>query len=144
VVTLRYITDRALLEDRLTAMFAGFFAALALLLAAIGLYGLMSYTVAQKEREIGIRVALGAEPGRVVREVLRDGLALTLSGVTAGFAAALATVHLVKSLLFGVVPHDPVTLLTAPATLIIVAIVACLLPAARAARIDPMMALRSE
>jgi predicted permease len=144
MVTLRYITDRALLQERLTAMLSGFFGALALLLSAIGLYGLMAYAVAQRQREIGIKVALGAEPSRVMTEVVRDGLAVTLTGVAAGFAVALATVQLVRSLLFGVTPHDPLTLLAAPASLIVVAVVACLLPAARAARVDPMIALRAE
>jgi predicted permease len=144
MVTLQYISDRALLQEWLTAMLSGFFGALALLLSAIGLYGLMAYTVAQRRREIGIRVALGAAPRRVMREVVRDGLAVTLTGVAAGFAAALATVQLVRSLLFGVTPHDPLTLVAAPASLVAVAMVACLLPAARAARVDPMIALRTE
>jgi predicted permease len=144
MVTLRYITNRAQLQERMTGTLAGFFGGLALLLSAIGLYGLMAYSVAQRQREIGIKVALGAEPRRVMREVLRDGLAVTLTGVAVGFAAALATVQLVRSLLFGVTPHDPLTLAAAPASLVAVAIVACLLPAARAARVDPMIALRAE
>jgi ABC-type antimicrobial peptide transport system permease subunit len=142
--SLTYITDRTLVQERMTAALAGFFGALALLLAAIGLYGLMAYAVAQRRREIGIKVALGAEPRRVMTEVVRDGLAVTLAGVAAGFAGALATVQLVRSLLFGVTPHDPLTLAAAPASLVAVAIVACLLPAARAARVDPMIALRAE
>jgi hypothetical protein len=144
MVTLRYITDRALLQERMTAMLSGFFGALALLLAGIGLFGLMSYAVAQGRREIGIRMALGAEPRRVMTDVVRDGLGVTLIGVAAGFVAALVAVQLVKSLLFGITPHDPVTLLTAPATLILIAVVACLLPAVRAAKVDPMIALRAE
>ena len=144
MVTLRYITDRALLQERMTAMLSGFFGALALLLAGIGLFGLMSYAVAQRRREIGIRMALGAEPRRVMTDVVRDGLAVTFTGVAAGFAAALVAVQLVKSLLFGITPHDPVTLLLAPVSLLLIAVVACLLPAARAAKVDPMIALRTE
>src|SRR5262249_7301609 len=110
MVTLRYISERALLQDRLTAMFSTFFGALALLLAAIGVYGLMSYTVEQRRREIGIRVALGADTRRVMTEVVKDGVSVTLAGAAVGFAAALGSVQLVKALLFGVAPHDPVTL----------------------------------
>jgi predicted permease len=144
MVTLSYITDRALLQERMTAMLSGFFGALALLLAGIGLFGLMSYAVAQRRREIGIRMALGAEPRRVMTDVVRDGLAVTFTGVAAGFMAALVAVQLVKSLLFGITPHDPLTLLTAPVSLLLIAVVACLLPAARAAKVDPMIALRAE
>jgi predicted permease len=144
MVTLRYITNRAQLQERMTATLAGFFGGLALLLSAIGLYGLMAYSVAQRQREIGIRVALGAEPRRVMAEVVRDGLAVTGLGIAAGGAAALVTVQLVRSLLFGISPHDPLTLLAAPLLLVIVALVACLLPAARAAHTDPMIALRAE
>jgi predicted permease len=144
VVTLRYITDRALLQERLTATLSGFFGALALLLAGVGVFGLMSYAVAQRRREIGIRMALGANPRRMMILVVRDGLAITLAGVVAGFVAALATAQLVRSLLFGVTPHDPVTLLAAPAFLVLTAMVACWLPARRAARVDPMIALRAD
>ncbi len=144
MVTLRYITDRAQLQERMTATLAGFFGGLALLLSAIGLYGLMAYTVAQRQREIGIRVALGADPWRVTTEVVRDGLAVTGIGIAAGGTAALGSVQLVRSLLFGITPHDPLTLVAAPASLVLVALVACALPAARAARTDPMLALRAE
>src|SRR5205823_3682718 len=96
VVAVRYVTDRALLQERLTAMIAGFFGMLALLLAGIGLYGLMSYAVAQRQREIGIRMALGADTARVVRDVIRDGLAVSVGGVGIGFAAALAATQVVK------------------------------------------------
>jgi ABC-type antimicrobial peptide transport system permease subunit len=89
-------------------------------------------------------MALGAAPRRVMTDVVRDGLAVTIVGVAAGFVAALVAVQLVKSLLFGITPYDPLTLLTAPATLILIAVVACLLPAARAAKVDPMIALRAE
>jgi putative ABC transport system permease protein len=129
MVSLRYITDRALLQERMTAMLSGFFGVLALLLAGVGLFGLMSYTVARQRREIGIRIALGAEPRRVMADVVRDGLAVTLTGVAVGFALALASVQLVKSLLFGVTPHDPLTLVAAPVSLLVIAVVASLWPA---------------
>jgi putative ABC transport system permease protein len=112
--------------------------------AAIGLYGLMTYTVTQRRREIGIRMALGAEPLRVMRGVVKDGLAVTLTGAALGLGAALGTVQLVKSLLFGITPRDPLTFVTALSSLIVITILASLLPAARAARVDPMLALRAE
>jgi len=91
---------------------------LALLLAGIGLFALMSYAVAQRQREIGIRMALGADTGRVVRDVIRDGLAVSVGGVGIGLAGALAATQLVKSLLFGITPRDPLTLLAAPTLLV--------------------------
>jgi putative ABC transport system permease protein len=121
-------------------MLATFFGGLALLLAATGLYGLMSCAVAQRQRETGIRMALGADSYRIMRTVVVDGLMTTLVGL----AAAVVSVRLVKSLLFGVTSHDPATLVAAPLVLIAVAVAACLLPAARAARTDPLDALRGE
>lgn len=142
--TIDYITDRVLLRERVAAMLAGFFGGLALLLAAIGLYGVMSYTITRRRREIGVRVALGADGARVMRDVLGDGLRVVLAGVLIGSLGALGTVRLVKSLLFGVTPYDPVTLAGAALSLIAVAALACALPARRAARTDPMIALRAE
>jgi predicted permease len=142
--TLTYITDRVLLQERLTAVLAGFFGALALLLAAIGLYGLMSYAVSHRSREIGIRLALGAAPGRVTTEVMRDGLGIALVGLGVGFPVALAAAQLVRSLLFGITPYDRVTALIAPLPLLVVAALASLVPARRAARVDPIVALRAE
>jgi predicted permease len=142
--TLTYITDRVLLQERLTAMLAGFFGALALLLASVGLYGLMSYAVSQRTREIGIRLALGAAPARVTTDVMRDGLAIAGAGVAIGFPVALVAVQLVKSLLFGITPFDPLTSLIAPLSLVAVAALASLFPARRASRVDPILALRAE
>ncbi|HEV8345253.1 MAG TPA: ABC transporter permease [Vicinamibacterales bacterium] len=142
--SLSYITGRTLLQERMTATLAAFFGGLALVLAAIGLYGLMTYAVTQRRREIGIRVALGAEPLRVMAGVVAGGLAITLGGIAVGFAAALATVQLVKSLLFGVTAYDPLTFVAAPTSLIVITVIACLFPAARAARVDPALALRAE
>ena len=142
MVTLQYIADRSLLLERLTAMMSSFFGALVLLLAGVGLFGLMSYTVAQRRREIGIRMALGADRRRVVRDVVRDGLTVTLAGLAVGVVAALAAVRVVDTLLFGVTPQDPLTLAGAGASLIAIALLACFVPASRAARVDPVIALR--
>jgi putative ABC transport system permease protein len=142
--TLDHITAQALLEERLIAILAGAFGTLALLLAGIGLYGVMAYAAAARMREIGIRVALGAEPRRVVAAVVGDGLGITVVGAAVGLVAAAASSRLVASLLFGVTAHDTVTFLVAPASLVVVAIVASAVPAARAARVDPMIVLRFE
>jgi predicted permease len=144
VETLEYITDRALLRERTVAVLGGSFGALALALAAIGLYGLMSYAVEQRRREIGIRMALGAQARRIVGSIVRDGLTVTIIGVAAGLVLAFATTTFVKSLLFGVELHDPLTLAASALLLIVVTIVASLAPALRAARTDPMLVLRSE
>jgi predicted permease len=144
VVTLRYITDRALLRERLTASIAGFFGALVVLLAGVGVFGLMTQSVTQRRKEIGIRMAVGANRGRVVWEVARAALSVTLGGLAVGLLATLATVGAVETLLFGVRPQDPVTLLAAVATLVVTALLASALPAFRASRTDPLSALRSD
>ncbi|MBI3490936.1 MAG: FtsX-like permease family protein, partial [Acidobacteria bacterium] len=105
-------------------------------------YGLMSYAVAQRRRDIGIRIALGADRARIIRAAVGDGLVVTFGGVAIGFAVALGTVRLVKSLLFGVTAYDPLTLAGAPAVLLAVALIACLLPAVRAGHVDPIATLR--
>ena len=120
------------------------FAAVAVLLASIGLYGVVSYTVAQRTREVGIRVALGARPGDVVRLVLSRGAALVLLGLAAGLAAALVTTRFLGTLVFGVSPEDPVTLATAVGVLAAVALGAHVFPVRRALRVDPATALRQE
>ena len=104
----------------------------------------MAYTVAARMREIGIRVALGAQPRRVVAAVVGDGLGITIVGAAVGFVAAFVSSRLMTSLLFGVTAHDAVTFIVAPASLVVVAIVASVVPAARAARVDPMIVLRFE
>jgi predicted permease len=134
----------SLLQPRIVAMLSSFFGALALLLAMIGLYGVTSYTVARRQGEIGIRMALGAQKGSVIWLVLRDVAVVLAGGVTLGIAAALAAGRLVTSLLYGVKPTDPATLAAAALVLATTAAIAGYLPARRASRRDPMAALREE
>jgi putative ABC transport system permease protein len=120
------------------------FAGIALLLAAIGIYGLMAYSVQQRTQEIGIRMALGAQPGDVLRMVLRHGLLLCLVGIAVGISGAFAVVRLIKNLIFGVSPTDPMTFVSVAVLLAGVAFLACWIPARQAMRVDPMVALRHE
>jgi putative ABC transport system permease protein len=131
-------------RPRLLAQLLGIFAGLAILLAAIGSYGVLSYMVTERRREIGIRMALGADRGSVMRMVLGQGLRLTFAGVAAGLAAALAMNRVLASLLFGVRPTDLATIASVVALIGTVALVACYLPARLATRIDPMIVLREE
>jgi predicted permease len=138
----------ALSRERLVATLSGLFGALALLLAAVGLYGLMAFAVVQRRGELGVRMALGADRRTVLRMIMRDALRLVLVGLAIGIPAALLAgrlaSHEMSSLLFGVAPGDPITLAGAAAVLLAVAAAAAYLPAARAARIDPIEALRAE
>jgi ABC-type antimicrobial peptide transport system permease subunit len=120
------------------------FAASALFLAGLGVYGVVTYSVVQRSREIGLRMALGAQRSSVYRLVLRDGLMPVLCGVCAGVAVAFASARVVSGLLFEVSPYDPALTAAAVCLLLAVGAAACLLPARRAASIDPMQALRSE
>jgi putative ABC transport system permease protein len=122
----------------------GTFAAIAMILSGVGIFGLMSYSVACRTREIGIRMAVGAEPGTIVRQFLKEGLQLALAGMIAGALVAAASIRGLSSLLFGVSPFDPVSFLGALALLTLVALLACLVPALRAIRINPVSALRAE
>jgi putative ABC transport system permease protein len=115
-----------------------------LLLAAIGLYGLLSYSVIRRTREIGVRVALGAEPQSILRLIVGVGVRLVAVGAVAGVAAALLLSGLMKSMLYGVKARDPLTFLAAPALLLLVSLIAAYLPARRAARVSPCQALRAE
>jgi predicted permease len=136
--------DQSLAQERLFATLSSFFGGLALLLASIGLYGMMSYSVARRTNEMGIRMAVGAGPGDVIRLVMRETLTLGLIGLGAGLGAALGTTHLIASMLYGVTPNDPITILFATMLLLAVAAVAGYLPGRRASQVDPMIALRSE
>ena len=138
------VFDEAIRRPRLLAQLLGAFAGLALLLAAIGTYGVLSYMVTERRREIGIRMALGADQGSVLGGVMKQGLTLTSVGVVAGLAGALALNRLIASLLFGVKPSDPATMVGVVVTISVVAAIACLLPAWRASRVDPIVVLRDE
>jgi predicted permease len=131
-------------RPRFVTLLLGTFAALALALAAVGTYGVLSYTVAERRHEIGIRMAMGAQSGDVLRMVLRSGLALAGTGLGLGLVGGLGATRLMRSLLFGVSPTDPATLLLAPVVLGVVAVAACLIPARRATRVNPVTALREE
>ena len=120
------------------------FGALAILLAAVGLYGVLAYAVARRSREFGLRMALGAEAGRVLRLVLGEGLGLVAIGVVGGLVAALAATRLLARFLYGISPTDPVTFAWTPVVLVVVAALACLIPAMRATRVDPIKALKQE
>lgn len=136
--------DDSLTQERLLATLSTFFGALALLLAMIGLYGAVSYGVTQRRSEFGIRIALGAVPGSILTLVMRDVALILAGGALAGMAISLFAVRLVQKLLFGLTPEDPVTFLAAVVLLAIVAVAAAYLPARRAMRVDPMIALRYE
>jgi ABC-type antimicrobial peptide transport system permease subunit len=134
----------AVAEPRFQALLLGTFAALALLLAAVGIYGIVAQSVAERTREIGIRMALGANCARVLRQVMAEGMALALTGVALGLAGALAAGRMLSALLYGVTASDPLTYAGASLVLTGIAAAACYLPARRAARVDPVIALRWE
>ena len=134
----------AVAEPRFYAVLVGGFAALAVFLAALGVYGLLSYTVAQRRGEIAIRMALGAHRGAVLALVMRQGAALVAIGAVVGLAAALAGSRILQAFLFGVAADDPLTFVAASLALIAAAFLACYVPARRATRIAPMEVLRSE
>jgi ABC-type antimicrobial peptide transport system permease subunit len=142
--TIPQVISQGLMEERVTAMLSGFFAALALLLASIGLYGLMSYTVTRRTREIGIRVSVGARRHNVLWLVLRETLALALLGIAIGIPSALAATRLIAAMLFGLSPSDLPTITVVSLLLLLVALFAGYLPARRASSIEPIVALRTE
>jgi ABC-type antimicrobial peptide transport system permease subunit len=131
-------------QPRFAAAVLVAFAVVALALASVGLYGVLSYSVSQRRRELGVRAALGAARPDLVRLVVREGLGATMTGLAAGLVAAIFLTRLMQGVLFGVSPLDLVAFAAAPTILIPIAVVACWLPASRAARTDPIEALRSE
>jgi predicted permease len=144
VKTLEEYVSGSISEPRFEALLMSTFAALAFVLTAIGVYGVISYTVAQRTREIGIRIALGARQTTISQMVMREGVLLTLVGVSAGLAASLFAVHLIRGLLYGIAATDPVTFLVVPLLLLGLALLASYVPARRAMRVDPMAALRQD
>jgi predicted permease len=136
--------EGSLFQERLIARLSSFFGGLSLLLACIGLYGLLSYEVARRTREIGVRMALGARPGDVLRFIVRQGIALSAGGAVLGILGALAATRYLARLLYGVRPDDWLTFAVVSILLGLVALAACYIPARRAMRVDPMVALRYE
>jgi ABC-type antimicrobial peptide transport system permease subunit len=134
--------DRSLFSERLVAHLASLFGLLALALACLGLYGLLSYEVTRRTREIGIRTAVGAQQRDVLRLVVGQGIALALAGAVAGIAGALGLTRYLQSLLYGVRPTDPATFVSMALLLTLVSMAACYIPARRASRVDPITALR--
>jgi predicted permease len=144
ITTLEEVVGGSVARPRLIAALLGLFAALALVLGAVGIYGVLAYTVGQRQREIGVRLALGARPAEVLGMVLRSGMRLAGLGVAVGVVGALVLARVMSSLLYGVAPHDPLTFAAAAVVLLGVALVACLVPARRAMRVDPAVSLRAE
>ena len=142
--TLQQITDESLVTNRLQAMLLAVFAGMALLLAAAGIYGVIAYAVTQRTHELGIRAALGATAGSLQRLVFRSGMKLAGLGLVIGVVVSLGLARLLQSILFGVGPRDPLTIAVVAAVLAAVAAAACFLPARRATKVDPIVALRHQ
>ena len=144
VRTLDEIASAAVANERFALWLFGLFAALALVLSVLGIYGVLAYTVAHRLPEFGVRVALGARPVLLLRMVLAQGAWMTLVGIVLGVASSLLVARWIRGLLFGVRPFDPLTLGAVAVLFCLVALAACLVPALRAARVDPLTAIRNE
>jgi putative ABC transport system permease protein len=144
VSTMEHIVSESITQPRLNLFLLGFFSAVALLFSAAGIYGVTAYTVTQRTQELGIRIALGAQFGDVMRMILGQGMVVISIGVALGLIAAFLLMRLMKSLLFGVTSTDPLTFVAISAVLIVVALLACYIPARRATKVDPLTALRYE
>src|SRR5437588_3263783 len=142
VDTMDHIVTESIARQRFSMLLLGVFATLALILAAVGIYGVMSYSVAQRTHEIGIRMALGAQRSDVLKLTIGQGLRLVLTGVGIGLAAAFVLTRVMSSLLFGISATDPITFIAISLVLLVVSLLASYIPALRATRVDPMFALR--
>jgi putative ABC transport system permease protein len=144
VRTMQQWISNSAAQPRLNTVLLSVFASVALLIASIGIYGVLAYSVSQRTREIGVRMALGATPRGVLRLIVGEGMRVGLMGIGAGLLGGLALGRALSSLVFGVLVRDPVTFLGVALTLAVVALAACVIPALRASRVDPMVALRYE
>jgi putative ABC transport system permease protein len=143
IVPLDTVVSESVAQQRFSMLLLTLFALVALFLAAVGLYGVVAYTVSQRTQEIGLRMAIGARPGDVLKMIVGGGMKLALAGVVIGLAAALAAANVVASMLFEVTPFDPVSYAATAAVILAVAALACYVPARRAMRVDPIVALRT-
>jgi len=143
-VSMEELLGSSVSKSRFSALLLSIFAGLALVLASVGIYGVMSYSVTQRSHEIGIRMALGAQRRDVVRMVVVHGMLLSLAGIAVGLVGSFALTRVLGGLLYGVSSTDPVTFAAISATLVLVALAACFIPARRASRVDPMVSLRYE
>jgi len=144
VMTMEQRLSHSIASRRFQALLFGIFATVALVIAAVGIYGVLSYATSQRSHEIGVRIALGAQPLDVLMMILRQGIVVTLTGLAVGLAASLALTRVMKGLLFNVSATDPATFATIALLLAVVALSACYIPARRATKVDPNVALRHE
>ena len=144
IQTMDHIVSQSITQPRFNLFLLGLFGTVAMLLSAAGIYGVTAYTVTQRTHELGIRIALGAQVGDVLRMILGQGMAVIGIGLGLGLIAAFALMRLLKSLLFGVGENDPITFGVITLVLLLVALFACYIPARRATKVDPLVALRSE
>jgi predicted permease len=144
IATLAEIREETVAPQRLNALLVGAFGAVALAIAAVGIGGVLAFFITQRTAEIGIRMSLGADPGRVIRMVLADGGVMLGLGIALGLAGSIVVARLLQGLLFGVPPRDPVTFLAVALLMALVGLAACAMPALRAARVDPLVAMRAE
>ena len=142
IATVETLISRTLGERRFNLILLGAFAVIALLLAGIGIYGLISFSISRRGHEFGVRMAMGAQTGDIMKMVLKEGLMLMLAGVGLGLAVSIALTRLLSSLLFGTSATDPLTFVMISVVLAVVALTACFVPARRATKVDPMVALR--